>query len=478
MNAGLSFLTVAAKAGIFKPDVSWAYSQISMVLARFTLREHPPEYSNCPREPFPSGRSGTMAQRTRMTPKISILLILASSLVASVASAQTPPPVHQVGDRWTAWNPPTPPEGAQVYVIQSGDSLWGVAASTLGDGNLWPQIWEQNSYIADAHWIYPGDPLVLPGQTQAVAPSGIAGDPLDDAATTLAQGGELPVDDGSDDAFSSLLEGSEGDGAWDPAFAGKENSSAPVPLGFESDIYCSGYIGEDDEEFPFSIAASEFEFLTPTLDPTRDRDVQGRFGSTETEKYGLSNGDIVYLSGGRSDGLSAGELLTAIEPQELIQHPISERPMGRYYSYKGRIRVLSVQDDTAIGEIVRTCEPIPVGVKLRIFEPEPVPLRRRAPMRPINMPADNEQLEDAPIIIASLDKLISFGPGYLVFVDHGESQDVLPGDVFTIYRKGRRGYPPILLGELGILSVQDDTALARILDARYSVYVGDPIIIK
>ncbi|MEO1366930.1 MAG: hypothetical protein AAFX50_07105, partial [Acidobacteriota bacterium] len=275
------------------------------------------------------------------------------------------------------------------------------------------------------------------------------------------------------------LDGSEGGGgAWDPSFATKDSNSAPVPLGFESDIYCSGFIGDEDEEFPYSIAASEHEFLTPTLDPTRDRDVKGSWGSTETEKFGLSNGDIVYLAGGRSDGLSAGELLTVIEPQELVSHPVTDEDMGRYFSYKGRVRVLSVQDDTAIGEIVRTCEPITVGSQLRVFEPEPVPLRRRTPMRPVNMPAANEQLEDAPVIIASLDKLISFGPGYLVFVDQGESQDVLPGDVFTIYRKGRRGYPPIILGELGILSVQDDTALGRILDARYSVYVGDSIVIK
>ena len=27
---------------------------------------------------------------------------------------------------------------------------------------LWPQIWDQNRYITDAHWIYPGDPSSCP----------------------------------------------------------------------------------------------------------------------------------------------------------------------------------------------------------------------------------------------------------------------------------------------------------------------------
>ncbi|MEM1181298.1 MAG: LysM peptidoglycan-binding domain-containing protein, partial [Acidobacteriota bacterium] len=157
-----------------------------------------------------------MAQRISNTPQLTVLLILLSTLASTFAAAQSPPPVRQVGDRWTAWNPPVPPEGAEVYIIQSGDSLWGLAASRLGDGNLWPQIWELNSYIADAHWIYPGDPLVMPGATQNVNPSDVASQPLDDAADTLASGGDLPVDDGSD-AFSDLLDGTEGGGgAWDP----------------------------------------------------------------------------------------------------------------------------------------------------------------------------------------------------------------------------------------------------------------------
>ena len=91
-------------------------------------------------------------------------LALASLLALAVAaSAQTPPKdLHQVGDHWTAWDPPTSfPEGTQVYTIVPGDTLWDLAQKNLGDPYLWPQIWERNRYILDAHWIYPGDPLLL-----------------------------------------------------------------------------------------------------------------------------------------------------------------------------------------------------------------------------------------------------------------------------------------------------------------------------
>ncbi|MEM1206280.1 MAG: LysM peptidoglycan-binding domain-containing protein [Acidobacteriota bacterium] len=396
-----------------------------------------------------------------------VVALAAGWMTLSPAVAQTPPADLQlVGDHWTAWNPPVPPEGAQVHIIQSGDTLWNLAGTFLGDPYLWPQIWEQNQYILDAHWIYPGDPLVIAATAAALPADGVVADPLDQADAGT----------GEDDPFGSLLDDqSDGFGG---TLTDPSKPSAPAPLGSESDIYCSGYIGDLDEPFPYSVASSEYEFLTPTLDPQRNSEIKGLYGKADTQKYGLDVGDILYLDGGRADGLSAGELLTAIEPQAKIKHPVNGDLLGRFYKYLGRVRILSVQEETSIAEITRSCDPIKVGAQLKLFEPEPVPLRRRTPMRPINFPAAAEELEDAPTIIGTLDNVITVGRGYLVFIDHGESQDVLPGDVFTIYRRGRRGFPPIVLGELGILSVQDNTALANILDARYTIHVGDAVLIK
>ena len=49
-----------------------------------------------------------------------------------------------------------------MITIAPGDTLWDLAEEHLGDPYFWPQIWEVNSYIGDPHWIYPGDPLVIP----------------------------------------------------------------------------------------------------------------------------------------------------------------------------------------------------------------------------------------------------------------------------------------------------------------------------
>ena len=48
-----------------------------------------------------------------------------------------------------------------------------------------------------------------------------------------------------------------------------------------------------------------------------------------------------------------------------------------------------------------------------------------------------------------------------------------PGDIFTIYRLNREGLPPVVLGELAVLSSHPRSAVAKILESRFPVYAGD-----
>lgn len=437
-----------------------------------------------------NGGSMTYGQRMedggrRISGWVSVFTVaLAVAVFVPAAWAQTSPPeLHLAGDHWTAWNPPPVEDGATgVYVIQEGDTLSGIAERQLGNASLWPQIWEQNQYILDAHWIYPGDPLIISGAGSAVAfqdGDGVMGDPLG------AQGDGV---DGSGDPFDSMIEEATDDpfDAQALGLSGGSSRDAPVALGHEADIYCSGYVGDVDEEFAHTIASSEYDHLSPHLDPARSRKDQGRgeFGVAFTEKYGLGLGDIVYLDSGRADGLSAGELLTAVSPKERLLHPLTKEVLGRVYAYQGRVRVLSAQQETAIAEIIQLCSPMTVGTGLKLFEPEPVPLRRITPLRPANFPAPEKELEGAATIIAAVDNLITgsqlvtLGMGHLVMIDRGDVHDVVPGDIYTVYRHNNPGYPPIVLGELGVLSVFEKTALARVLRSRYAIYLGDLLVIK
>jgi hypothetical protein len=351
----------------------------------------------------------------------------AFALTASVLCAHQPPrDLHLVGDHWTAWN-----------------TLWDLAGRFFGNPYLWPQIWERNPYILDAHWIYPGDPLVVSVEVT----------PIEEVVAAA----EVPEEEEEE------------------AFRLGSGIGPPVALGSQDDIYCSGYIGELEELFPRQIIGSEYQRLNPTLVvPSAQTDYESGLGEIDTVKIELSVGDVVYVDGGQAAGLFPGDSFTIISPRERVEHPITGDTIGRFYGYVGRLRVLSVQEESAIAEIVHSCMPAHVGAGLVPFEAEPVPLVRRKPMVGFNDPVSADALEEAPVIVRSESGVVSIGQDHVVWVDRG-LDEVAPGDIFTVYRLNRKGLPPVVMGELGILSVHQKSAVAKVLESRYTIRLGDPL---
>jgi nucleoid-associated protein YgaU len=50
-----------------------------------------------------------------------------------------------------------------IYTVQSGDSLYAIAAKFLGDGNRWPHIYNINKNVigSNPHLIRPGQVLKI-----------------------------------------------------------------------------------------------------------------------------------------------------------------------------------------------------------------------------------------------------------------------------------------------------------------------------
>jgi len=47
-------------------------------------------------------------------------------------------------------------ESAFYYTIEKGDTLWDISEHFYDSPWVWPDLWQKNDYIANPHWIYPG----------------------------------------------------------------------------------------------------------------------------------------------------------------------------------------------------------------------------------------------------------------------------------------------------------------------------------
>ncbi len=366
----------------------------------------------------------------------------------SESSSRPPRELHLVRGHWTPYNPPDPATylpNARTHTIKQGETLSGIAQAEHGSANLWPQIWEMNTWITDAHWIYPDDVLLLQGET---TPSAVG-----TGTTTGTTTGGQTVAGGQK---AQQPEQPQAPGTITAAEIHRE--IPPIPLGAEVDVYCYGYIGDPNEPMPNRVDSfEEVETYTPpgTLDP----------GSPGT------SGDLLFVNGGTSTGLVAGETYLVIEPGDVITHPRTGEVIGQHYNYQGQIKILCADETRSRGVITQNCREIHVGARLKPLPQIPIPIAR-VPDLPRFCDAPTGRA--AGYIIDSQDWDLTLGEGNLVQVNLGHDDQIQPGDFLTVYRD-MPGRARQVLGEIGILTTQPHTATGRIVSMRLAMRIGDSV---
>lgn len=140
----------------------------------------------------------------------------------------------------------------------------------------------------------------------------------------------------------------------------------------------------------------------------------------------------------------------------------------------GWVRVVAVNESTAIATVDQSCGGIIAGDYLEPFA---------APTVPANADRDEAsgELDFADlgrVVIGNEDRL-SVGIGDFTLIDRGSGQGLTPGVRFSVYRDvGVKGMPLASVGEGIVIATGDSVSVTRITRARDAVLSGDYVAIR
>jgi hypothetical protein len=312
------------------------------------------------------------------------------------------------------------PDGATYYVIARGDTLWDIAKRFLNNPYLWPQIWNANRCITDAHWIYPCDALIIPDVAVVTDRAG--------EGAGVGVGDELPAE----------------------AEPTAPMAEALVPAIEETALQCAPYIVDDREDESLYLVGAE----------------------TGAVKHAFADRDVMYLNKGSNSGVRAGDVYAIRHVAYTVKHPENNNTIGHKIETNGWGRVILVQENSATLVIEQACLDIHVGDYLAPFERLPVPLIARHAPPDRTTPSSGKIV--GTVVDIENDSMIA-GDRQLLSINLGTANGVAPGNLLTIYKVM---YPSVptprnVLGEVVVVSARERTSTARVLSSNDAIMPGD-----
>lgn len=298
------------------------------------------------------------------------------------------------------------------YTVKKGDTLWDLSQRFADSPWLWPDLWQRNGQIANPHRIFPGERIRIYHKD------------------------------------------------WIERMRAEQEPVEPEPV----------EIAEAPEPEPEKIPTETITYEAIDSVGFIRKYKTGSFGKifkVADDKWLISQGDLVYIAP-EAGTLEVGSLYTLFRTLEPMKDKQTKKTIGYQHVLLGIVKITSIEKEFALGEIYRSWEAIKVGDQLMNYIPAD---------SQISLTDNVKGLKGRIIAADEGEKLI--GDHMLVFLDKGRDDGVERGQRYLIYeeRTGKiyeektgnaepnskvLNLPPVDIGTLLVLRVEDETATALV----------------
>ena len=334
-------------------------------------------------------------QKTRLTIQLFLLIFLISIPLSTTAAE---------GEKTVKY------ETGFYYTVQKGDTLWDLSQKFSDTPWQWPELWKENSQIANPHRIYPGERIRLYRRHGAHG----YGDDKGDKKKT------------SDEDLRKMSE------MIDFQYAAIERV---------------GFIRKD----PVASHGTIFK-------------VEGR-------KVMISTGDLVYIRPADGVEMKPGTRYTIYRTLKPIKDRKTKRYIGIQHYFSGTLEVTLKRPAFVLARVIASFRPIKIGDLLMPYKRRLQRLGvQESPEGLLGQIIESEEHtamfgENA---IAFIDKGKQEGvvPGQIYWVFKQDQHRINPDDKYDV------ALTPVLLGEFMVLHTENTTATVIITDSRQPMHAG------
>lgn len=314
-----------------------------------------------------------------------------------------------------------------TYTVKKGDTLWSICEEYYGDPNVWPKLWQLNSFITNPHLIRPGDVIILFEKEEAPVVKAVE---------------EPPVE---------------------------KEEVKPKVMG----INVEGLTKVD------SLGFLSYDKISPW----------GVVFASKEKKVILSKGDTAYVLFEKDKTIKTGDIFSIGTSSSMLKNPLNGDDLGYVFSVTGKLEIeepagLIPEGDAFVekknsfkAKIIASHEPIYVNDSLLI------------PFKPIPscVPPLSVNREILANIVATRAQQRLLNQGSIVFINVGSNAGVKTGNLFevaegniavdpkpekTTFYKSVIVLPDNPIGRILVLETKPDTSTAIVLSSSKSFSAG------